>query len=296
MFPKPLPPRQRFCIFTIPILLLLAMKSTFFGVTASVLSLFLFTGCGEFNSGNSTIIPPIKITPELYHKSERVCGDLNSDSITIDILSFRLDSLPNSLLADSVRAFIDQFVFATDSIGILEADPDSLFSHFAGKWHNTMIYYEGPCQGWTISRKAEPLLNNAGLFSLSVIDFSYMGGAHPNTRIWLKTFDLITGKSIDIRQIVNKNQQESFLKKVEMSFRQVHELSDTASWSYNGFWFDDGFRLPQNMALTPNGLYLLYNQYEVAPYAFGTTELLIPIDELLPFLTPEWRDRVASVR
>lgn len=272
------------------------MRPSLHSFFSSVFFIMLFFGCRDNKSGNSNAIPPLNITPEIYHKSERVCGEPNPDSVIIDILSFRIDSVPEGLLVDSIREFINQFVYTTDSIGILAANPDSLFNHLTGNWHNAMDNYEGPCQGWTISRKIESLLNNAGLFSLSALDFNYMGGAHPNTQILLKTFDLITGKPVDIRLIINNYQQEPFLKKVEMSFRQAHELSDTASWSYHGFWFDDGFRLPQNMALTPDGLYLLYNQYEVAPYAVGTTELLIPVDEFIPFLTPEWHDRVASAR
>ena len=83
---------------------------------------------------------------------------------------------------------------------------------------------------------------------------------------------------------------------VEQKFRKVYELADTASWQNNGFWFDDGFKLPQNMALTPDGLYLIYNQYEVAPYAVGTTELIVDADEWINVLTPEWQRRFARVR
>ncbi|HBZ65785.1 MAG TPA: hypothetical protein DEO70_03035 [Bacteroidales bacterium] len=272
------------------------MRYPFFSFPSIVLSFLLFAGCGVSKSGDMQNIPPLNIRPVTYQKAEKVCGDLQPDSLTLELFSLSLDSVPEGLLVDSLRAFIDRFVLATDSADMLAPDPDSLFSQFVGNWQKTMDDFEGPCQGWTISRKIEPLLNKSGLFSLSALDFSFMGGAHPNTQIRLMTFDLTTGQPVDIRLIINNDQQDAFLKRVEKSFRQVHELSDTASWSYNGFWFDKGFSLPQYMALTPDGLYLMYNQYEVAPYAAGTTELMIPIDEFLAFLKPEWRDRVAAIK
>ena len=47
----------------------------------------------------------------------------------------------------------------------------------------------------------------------------------------------------------------------------------------------DEFYLPENIGLTENGLVLLYNQYEVASYADGAIELILPMNEVKNYLT-----------
>ena len=53
----------------------------------------------------------------------------------------------------------------------------------------------------------------------------------------------------------------------------------------NGFMFEnDKFQLPQTYFYTPNGFLLFYNVYEIASYAQGNFEVLIPYDEIKPYL------------
>jgi hypothetical protein len=47
---------------------------------------------------------------------------------------------------------------------------------------------------------------------------------------------------------------------------------------------DDTFQLPQNLFYTDKGLLLFYNPYEVASYADGTKELLLPYNEVDDYL------------
>lgn len=46
----------------------------------------------------------------------------------------------------------------------------------------------------------------------------------------------------------------------------------------------DQFQLPLNIFYTDKGLLLYYNRYEIAAYADGPKELLIPYEELKNFL------------
>jgi len=48
-------------------------------------------------------------------------------------------------------------------------------------------------------------------------------------------------------------------------------------YSEAGFYFDnDVFTLTDNFAITKKGLKFVYNPYEVAPYALGQQEIMIP--------------------
>jgi hypothetical protein len=53
-----------------------------------------------------------------------------------------------------------------------------------------------------------------------------------------------------------------------------------------GYMFErDTFYLPQNIGFTQDGVKLLYNEYEVASYADGPVELLLPYKEVKKYLS-----------
>ena len=262
-------------------------------LTATAL-LWLMASCHSFLSTEKTVVPLAIHTTKFYH-AQMLCNDTLSDSLRIDISSLAIDTVPPGLLTDSLTAFIN-YASLLKTDGTLAPDESSLAASLLSE--NREVYSDPDfhCQGWTLTRKVECLLNADGLFSVSGFDFSFMGGAHPNTQIILKTFDLTTGLAVTVKEMVAPEKMPQLLKVVEQKFRKVYELADTASWQNNGFWFDDGFKLPQNMAVTPDGLYLIYNQYEVAPYAVGTTELIVDADEWMNVLTPEWQQRFGRVR
>jgi hypothetical protein len=64
-------------------------------------------------------------------------------------------------------------------------------------------------------------------------------------------------------------------------FRQARQLADTASLSDNYFEFpEDKFQLNKNYGFKKEGIVFFYNSYEIAPYAAGPTEVVIPYEEL----------------
>lgn len=80
---------------------------------------------------------------------------------------------------------------------------------------------------------------------------------------------------------IDRFDMDALKQLAEKAFRQYHKLSVDANLDDAGFFFENGvFSLPANMALTENGLMLLYNPYEVAAYALGETRLFIPYAEI----------------
>ena len=53
---------------------------------------------------------------------------------------------------------------------------------------------------------------------------------------------------------------------------------------FNDYFFGDSFQLPENIGFSDEGVILLYNVYEIAPYSEGITEFTIPFEEALPYL------------
>jgi hypothetical protein len=114
------------------------------------------------------------------------------------------------------------------------------------------------------------------IFTLRLDFDDYMGGAHPNSYTYLKTYRLQDGKELDLNAILSEGE---LLKRAEAAFREKHELSADADLNEAGFMFENNtFSLPENMALVKGGILLHYNPYEVASYAQGETEIVIELE------------------
>lgn len=108
--------------------------------------------------------------------------------------------------------------------------------------------------------------------------YSYTGGAHPNYFSSLFNFDNKTGKKLTEDDMI-KN-KSALLKIAEAAFRKTVEISPTDNLEEAGYFWGEDFGLPQNMGLVQEGLKLYYNPYEIAPYALGPTEFVIPYADL----------------
>ena len=99
------------------------------------------------------------------------------------------------------------------------------------------------------------------------------------------TFDPSTGRQLTLAEIVPDTNQVKLI--AEEAFRQARELTPGESLSEAGFFWGEPFQLPENWALTADGLYFFYNPYEVAAYAMGITEFTIPRAKLPGMLAPK---------
>jgi Deacetylase PdaC/Protein of unknown function (DUF3298) len=114
--------------------------------------------------------------------------------------------------------------------------------------------------------------------SVMINKYTFAGGAHPNTYTTVLNFDLNTGKTFQLKDLVTDLKKLKVL--VEKKFREVRELSTSANFNDEGYFWEEGFQLPENFSLDTNGLQFFYNTYEVASYAQGPTEFLLSWKEL----------------
>lgn len=130
---------------------------------------------------------------------------------------------------------------------------------------------------WELIVETEVVFESETVISYSINTYSFTGGAHGNDRIILLNFDASTGNIInqgDLFQDLEK------LKNIAESFfiKSQKESSDT--FNMEDYFFGQEFQLPENMSYSDDGFLMLYNVYEIASYAQGYTEFVIPYDEL----------------
>lgn len=149
------------------------------------------------------------------------------------------------------------------------------------KYADDMGAYQTP---WEVSLIGEVLYQSPQIISIAIDNYSYLGGAHPNTAKELLNFDLPQRRLLRLEDIVTDVDKLKPL--VETRFREFHQLDEGTDLNQAGFFWDQTFFLPANVAVTSQGLYLYYNSYEAAPYAVGATEITIPWPALKGLIRP----------
>ncbi len=139
---------------------------------------------------------------------------------------------------------------------------------------------------WTIETKGKVLLKGKNAATIQLDNFTYTGGAHPNSFRHLINFDTHSGKVLMLEDLITDLDILKIL--VENRFREHHGLSSDANLNEAGFFWDKEFDLAANFGLTESGLYFYYNPYEIAAYVFGATELMLPYDDLRGILVKKY--------
>jgi hypothetical protein len=140
---------------------------------------------------------------------------------------------------------------------------------------------------WVDERRLEVIHADHQVLSVELGLYAFTGGAHPNTFIELASFDLATGKPLELADLVAAGADARLAALGERQFRKAREIPEGESLEEAGFWFeDDRFELSGNFAVTAEGLAFVFNPYEVAPYVFGPTRITLPWKELRGLLRP----------
>jgi hypothetical protein len=151
-------------------------------------------------------------------------------------------------------------------------------------------------QAWEFSQSVEVVLNQNGLFGLQSSHYTYTGGAHGNTYLAHQTYRLEDQSLLALDSLILPAEKAHFTAYCESAFRKEREIEPTESLGSHGFWFkEDVFYLPTNFRYSPKGLSLYFNNYEIAPYAYGIIEIAISSTEIAPFVKNEYLLQINEV-
>lgn len=128
--------------------------------------------------------------------------------------------------------------------------------------------------------KTNTLLNTAKLVSFEMSASGYTGGAHPSYSAVLATYDLATGKSIELAHVVSDT--AALRPMLEKGFLAAKKEGSSDTTKLFDLLFPEIKQLPvsTNISIVPEGVRFLYNPYEVAPWAVGATEITLTWEQL----------------
>ncbi|MBU3820784.1 DUF3298 and DUF4163 domain-containing protein [Flavobacteriaceae bacterium XHP0103] len=128
---------------------------------------------------------------------------------------------------------------------------------------------------WDAQIDGEVMYQSPEIISISLSAYLNTGGAHGNLTITFLNFDAVTGKLIKNEGLFNN--MNAFKKIAQTNFDDTIE-------DKNVLFDPQSFQLPENIGFNEEGIILLYNTYEVAPYATGIIEFTIPFNEVSTYL------------
>jgi len=189
-------------------------------------------------------------------------------------------ALGNTRIGKSINLKVENYVASLLTIGELEVSDESLsittqIDAFNTEYQNFKKDFPEIPQYWDAQIDGEVSFQSAEIISIAITAYLNTGGAHGNTTISFLNFDAATGKEISKEKLFTD--MDSFKTIAKLYFDE--EITDKS------ILFDpDNFELPVNIGFSEDGVILLYNAYEIAPYATGIIEFKIPFEKVNDYL------------
>lgn len=221
---------------------------------------------------------PLTFKDTVFNKSYGTCSDsvLTGNCVSIKFNyplanGAAVKKMINEAVAEELKNTLAFEVNETTKLMSLDQMADSIIAEYQvlkGDMEDSSMEFHYEVNG-------SVKMQNEKLVSIELPAYTYTGGAHPNSFTSLINIDLAKQKVLERDDIIADT---TSLKKIgEVAFFKAREGDDVAK---DMFFWDAGYFLPANMALTEKGLYFYYNPYEAAPYVLGPTAYTIPYDQL----------------
>lgn len=240
------------------------------------LLVFLFT----FGCENET-----KLTFEPYTIENEACDACPSVSIHIP------KSIGKTKLAKTIDTALKEEVIFLLSFDEGEVEITSIknaLKSFQNAYQELQKLYDDEPTNWEANIVGTISYEDEHFITLLLDSYIFTGGAHGYGSKTFLNFD--KKKGIELENIDLFKDVEDFQVFAEEMFRQKEKIPIDKSINHTGFMFEqDSFYLPENLGFTQAGLKLLYNPYEVASYADGAIELVLPHAEIKKYLAKKPR-------
>jgi len=221
-----------------------------------------------------------------YEKESEGCDSLREDNCAKIRIEFpQITNFENEAVKDKINNSVELLFSMNEDFTSDSIDINAEMENFIADYESFISEFPDAFQSWFIERTGEVKLNKGNIFSIDFMEYSYTGGAHANTIVVLKNYNLSDGEEITLDEIISPSKQAELTKVGEAEFRKLKDLTSESDLGQAGFWFENNeFYLNDNFLITDSSLVFYYNSYEITAYAFGPTELSIPFSKIKSFV------------
>lgn len=208
--------------------------------------------------------------------SEKNISTKNNDIVLVNIPKAE----GNKVVAEQINAEISKtisnaLIIGEPNISISKSIEESIdkfnkeYAQFKKDFPETEIPWEAQIDGEVVYQSPE-------IISIAITSYVNTGGAHGTSNISFLNFNAEDGQKLTNEQLITDI--TAFKTMAKPYFDKTIAAKDNAVFDL------EDFQLPANIAYTEDGLVLLYNTYEIAPYSTGIIEFKIPFEKAKPYL------------
>lgn len=139
---------------------------------------------------------------------------------------------------------------------------------------------------WEDMGSVEIFATTPQTFTLAHNYYSYTGGAHGSNSTRFANYKIGDDTPLKLEDIFIKDYKPQLLQIAEQHYREINNITPTQSLEELG-WFENRFVLASEFAITNEGIYWLYGNYEIKAYAYGETTFLLPYDKIKPLIAKD---------
>lgn len=203
---------------------------------------------------------------------------------TVELSWVTFDNLPalNDTIAARVKGILADWE-EPDTTGTLEQLAEDWFSRLREEAAQDTL---APRHVWIWDFQQNISVHDrrGNLLTLDTGSYIYTGGAHGLPSIGYLHWDLDRDRAIMLDSLLIQNQEETFwdlAREAHLRWAEAHDLNH----DYLDGW---PFDTTEEFYFGKGGLTLVYNVYQIAPYAMGPQELVIPWEALEDVIEPEY--------
>jgi len=187
----------------------------------------------------------------------------------------------------SINKRIKEDIFENAFINDKPESFESLIIEITEGYEDVLKAYKDYSTEWSLEISADIIYQSKQFISLATSIYSYTGGAHPNSYLVYKTYDLKTGNRISLNDFLVEGFEDKLNRSAEIEFRMNHEILPSIKLSDAGYFFEeDKFVLNDNFAVMDGSLLFYFNPYEITSYAQGPDELQIYLSDYKSLIKP----------
>ena len=257
------------------------------------------TGCGHRSAAPATD-PSAYMPLDSIALADSVSRDGSQASVNIRLVY----PVGGDAAADSIRQWIADVMSAAsageygptaftasgaESVpSVAREVADSLLAMSARDFASMRSEMPDRDMSYTFDYSADTVAVTPGYATFSFSGYTYQGGAHGSAYVIPALFAIPSGRQITWDSLIAPGKQAQLLDMIRRALmEQYFEVSTTEALADMLLVSPSEIQLPAaGPALTPSGLEVIYQQYEIAPYAAGMPSCTIPMDDLRPLLDP----------
>lgn len=143
-----------------------------------------------------------------------------------------------------------------------------------------------PSFNYQLNEFFTPYLNTEEYLIMKHSGYEYSGGAHGLSFQQFFTYDKRKEKWMEISDVLNLSQAEKINQVLDKTIRSKYNFPANVKLNgpENSIFLSEEIVLTKNFTLSKKGITFHYGLYEMTPYVYGYFELLVPYEDLKPYL------------